>query len=86
VFWAFQVVEHLLNVNLLYYSGISVRACSGAFQGVPVCSGAVLVVFRFCFGRVRVCPGCSIYAFEAVACEKRNGLWKLCGIYRAKCR
>lgn len=54
---AFHWVEHFVKHKDLSISLLSVRACAGAFRGVPVCFSGVLVLFQLCCGSVLVLFG-----------------------------
>ena len=49
-----SLAETLVFVNLLFVSGLSVRACSGVHDRVRGCFGTVRVMFRYRSGTVRV--------------------------------
>ena len=52
-----SLAETLVFVNLLFISGLSVRACSGVHDRVRVCFGTVRVMFGYRSGCVRVMFG-----------------------------
>jgi len=52
-----SLAETLVFINLLFISGLSVRACSGVHDRVRGCFGTVRVVFGYRSGYVRVVFG-----------------------------
>jgi len=48
-----SLAETLVFINLLFVSGLSVRACSGVHDRVRGCFGTVRVMFGWCSGGVR---------------------------------
>jgi len=52
-----SLAETLVFVNLLFISGLSVRACSGVHDRVRVCFGTVRVMFGYRSGYVRALFG-----------------------------
>jgi len=59
-----SLAETLVFVNLLFISGLSVRACSGVHDRVRGCFGTVRGLFGYRSGSVRALFGvCSGYWF-----------------------
>ena len=71
-----SLAETLVFVNLLFISGLSVRACSGVHDRVRVCFGGVRVMFGYRSGYVRALFGSWGFAVF-VYVPKNNTIWWL---------
>ena len=67
-----SLAETLVFVNLLFVSGLSVRACSGVHVDVRVCFGTVRVVFGYRSGYVRALFGLSVLALLLYMAKNRT--------------
>jgi len=67
-----SLAETLVFVNLLFVSGLSVRACSGVHNRVRGCFGTVRVVFGYRSGYVRVLFGSWDFCHFELCAKKQN--------------
>ena len=66
-----SLAETLVFVNLLFFRGLSVRACSGVHDRVRGCFGTVRVMFGYRSGSVRVMFGLLVLG-RIFGCGKKQ--------------